>query len=215
MKDLELRGGGDILGIRQSGQAQEIGMSLFLKMLEEKIESIKESGKHEKENESLKKSVQIDIPISMGIPDEFFTGEGDKLNFYREIESLETHEDIQILADQLQGENPELFSKSKRNIQNLFLLLHLQVEGKKYALESIKKVGIHYQIDFLKNAGLENLKKFLTQDTELLFFVVDGHKVRTRTKDFENDEKFIEYLLHILESKNPKRKIQLKKNAIS
>lgn len=42
MKDLELRGGGDILGIRQSGQAQEIGMSLFLKMLEQRIEELKE-----------------------------------------------------------------------------------------------------------------------------------------------------------------------------
>lgn len=41
MKDLEIRGGGDILGVKQSGQAQEIGVSLFLKMLEEKIEDLK------------------------------------------------------------------------------------------------------------------------------------------------------------------------------
>jgi transcription-repair coupling factor (superfamily II helicase) len=45
MKDLEIRGGGDILGVRQSGQAKEIGVSLFLKMLEEKVDELKEEKK--------------------------------------------------------------------------------------------------------------------------------------------------------------------------
>ena len=52
MKDLEIRGGGDILGVKQSGQAQEIGISLFLKMLEEKIEELKNKHGEEKSKTS-------------------------------------------------------------------------------------------------------------------------------------------------------------------
>jgi transcription-repair coupling factor (superfamily II helicase) len=40
---LEIRGGGDILGIRQSGQATEIGINLFLELLEDKIEQLKQN----------------------------------------------------------------------------------------------------------------------------------------------------------------------------
>lgn len=101
MKDLEIRGGGDILGIRQSGQAKEIGVSLFLKMLEEKIEDLKEEKKNlnstlsqplpsqRKGVNTLKIQTQIDLMISAGIPDSYFLSETDKLNFYREIEMIQ------------------------------------------------------------------------------------------------------------------------------
>lgn len=67
MKDLEIRGGGDILGVKQSGQAQEIGISLFLKMLEEKIEELKNTQQEEKSKTSPdlnRVRTQVDIPIT-------------------------------------------------------------------------------------------------------------------------------------------------------
>ena len=107
MKDLEIRGGGDILGVRQSGQAKEIGVSLFLKMLEEKVEELKEeknavgnANLHSlQEKKNIKIQTKIDLMISASIPDSYFLSETDKLNFYREIELVQDREDLEYLKN--------------------------------------------------------------------------------------------------------------------
>lgn len=67
MKDLEIRGGGDILGVKQSGQAQEIGISLFLKMLEEKIEELKQEETHVSNKEHILTPVKLPCSIDLGL----------------------------------------------------------------------------------------------------------------------------------------------------
>ena len=65
-------------------------MSLFIKMLEEKIEWLK---KNPEKREVDKIDTKIDLHISAFVPNSYFNSETDKLNFYREIESLDTIDD--------------------------------------------------------------------------------------------------------------------------
>lgn len=207
MKDLEIRGSGDILGIRQSGQVQEIGINLFLKMLEEKIQELREQKQWIKPEPKL--DMQVDLQISASIPDEYFQSESDKIHFYREIESLSHIDELDMLIAWFKDVNPDI----PESTQNLFTILHLKLLGQKYFIQSIKKVGIHYQVDFKEQITLPELKEFLALDKEVHFHVVDIKRLRASTKLFENDKKFLQYLTCMLEKKvwNPKIKLKAKK----
>jgi transcription-repair coupling factor len=220
MKDLEIRGGGDILWVRQSGQAKEIWVSLFLKMLEEKIEDLKQEknniatsqeDKWLEEKKNINIQTKIDLMISASIPDDYFLSETDKLNFYREIELVSNISDLEHIKTS--------FLENSNNIDitnetlNLFSLLEVQIACRKYKIISIKKVGINYQLDFHVDTNLDELKQFLALDRDVLFSVVDAKKLRCKTKGFASDIKFIEYLLQLLWGNVQNKKIRLIKKA--
>ena len=211
MKDLEIRWGGDILWVRQSGQSKEIWVSLFLKMLEEKIEELKNG---EESVKKIKTQTSIDLMITANIPDDFFLTETDKLQFYRELELIENFEDLEYLKDKLFPGTYE--NHLPKGIENLFLLLECQILAQKYKILSIKRVWLNYQLDFEKDISLDELKSFLILDTQVVFHVTDLTKLRSPVKGFENDKKFIEYLTAILTgniSFNTSKKIRLKRTA--
>lgn len=210
MKDLEIRGWWDILGIRQSGQASDIWVSLFLKMLEEKIQELKEqqqSGKHIESVKNPSSAVNIDLMITASIPDSYFLSETDKLNFYREIELIRDVSDIEFLKNELFTLNSDI----PKETENLFLILETQILAQKYSIESIKKVGMSYQIDFAWEEDIETLKSFLKLDREVRFTVISWSRLRTPTKGFAKQENFLQYLLQLLWAKQENPKIKLVK----
>ncbi len=196
MKDLEVRWGGDILWIRQSGKAQEIGISLFLKMLEEKIEELQQK-KSTPQNTpktplvSLQKvRILLDIETLWGA--DVFYSDTDKLQFYRELELISTKEDIDYLELKTIWES-ENWSESS-SLKNIFRLLRLKYDVSLFHILQIKKVWDSYQIDFHPESTLEDLRDFLMHDTQTYFRVITPHRIRACKKDFANDQLFIEYL---------------------
>ena len=204
MKDLEIRWGWDILGVRQSGQAREIWVSLFIKMLEEKIEWLK---KNPEKRELDKIDTKIDLQISAFVPNSYFNSETDKLNFYREIESLDTIDDLRTMIQEFQDIN----SVFTPEVENLFMMLEAKLKAKKFSIVSIKSLGQSYQVQFKKDIPLDELKAFLKLDREVIFSVVDIQRLRTPRKHFANDKKFLEYLMKILDNKVVNKKIKIKK----
>lgn len=203
IKDLEIRWGWDILGIRQSGQVTQIGVNLYLELLERKIEEIKQTSTLTPIETF---ETTIDLQVEAYIPDSYFNGEADKLNFYREIESIQSLEDIDAIRKDFAEINPNLGDE----VKNLFSLLHLKIQSKKYKIISIKKVGIHYDIGFKQNIVVDELKKFLVLDKDVLFHIVSIDKIRTSRKSFKNDSEFLYYLLKMLDNTLENKKIKLK-----
>ena len=203
MKDLEIRGWWDILGVRQSGQVQEIWINLFLKMLEEKIEELKESPEKIPKD---KLDTSIDLEISATIPDEFFQSESDKIHFYREIESLSSVEELELIISGFTEVNETLPDSTK----NLFSILRIKILAQKYSINSIKRVGMNYQINFKESVKLHTLKDFLKLDKKISFQVIDIKRLHAPIKLFENDKKFLQYVLDMLGKKILNPKIRLK-----
>lgn len=203
MKDLEIRWSWDILWIRQSWQAKEIWVNLFIKMLEEKVEELKENSQQTIRDNI---DISVDLKIWASIPIEYFSSESDKLNFYREIESLDNLDDLDELTLSFKKVNPNFTPE----VENLFDIIKLKIKAKKYYIQSIKRVWINYQVEFNKNIKLENLKGFLKLDKEVNFAVVSINKIRASVKNFANDKKFLQYMLLLFDSKlwNPKIKLK-------
>lgn len=198
MKDLEIRWWWDILGIKQSGQNKYISVNIFLELLEKKVYELKN-------NKEKTIDTMVDLNIECFINDQYFNSETDKINFYKEIESLENLEDLDLLIEDFKNMNLSISHAE----QNLFDTIRLRIIASKYKITSIKKVWINYQIDFDSSIKVDDLKKFLELDKEVLFAVVSIDKIRTSIKNFENDQKFLQYLLSLFDNKIHNKKIKL------
>ncbi|MCD5380514.1 hypothetical protein LR004_01170, partial [Candidatus Gracilibacteria bacterium] len=155
-------------------------------------------------------NTKIDLQLDIGIPDAFFDSDLDKINFYREIESL-THEvDLENLIADFSVEN-NISETLPEEMENFFMLLKVKLKSSQHLITQIKKVGINYQVDFKENITLEELKTFLDLDKEVKFVVTSTTRLRTPVKHFTNTENFLQYLLNLFNKKVGRTKIKLKK----
>ena len=107
MKDLEIRGAGDLLGGEQSGFINDIGFDTYQKILNEAIEELKENEFKElyttEENKPKEfiKEVQIDTDFEILFPDNYINSITERLNLYNELSTLETDEELQQYEQRL------------------------------------------------------------------------------------------------------------------
>ncbi len=205
VKDLENRGGWEILWIQQSGKTSEIGITLYMNMLEEKIQELKNN--HFGEISSHKKiETTLDLNVEAYIPSDLFQNELDKIQFYKEIESISDFEELDEIIQDFSAQNESLSPSAF----HLFMLLKVRIQASNYGIVSIKRMWVSYHIDFESSSTIETLKNFLDLDEERYFSVVDLTKVKCVVSKFKNDTEFLQYLDKIFFQKKEnlkKRKI--------
>ena len=97
MRDIELRGAGNILGESQSGQVEAIGYDLYVKFLQQAVN--KASGKEFKSSDL--NDVYIDLKVDAYIPESYIEDQGQKIEMYTRISRIETLEDYSFLVEDL------------------------------------------------------------------------------------------------------------------
>ena len=208
VKDLEIRWWWEILWIKQSGRSDNIGINLYLELLEQKINSLKNDKiKSKKVTTTNISKIKIELNIEAYLDNNLFNSQLDKLNFYREIELIQQSDDLNYLIDDFNIIN----SKHTKQTNNFFDLLRLKIYCSKYNIIKIKKTKFDYVIEFAQNNGMQNLKKLLDLDKNMMFVVKNLEKVIISIKNFTNDEKFIKYLLQLFNKKIKNNKIKLKR----
>lgn len=106
MRDLDIRGAGNILGAEQSGFISEIGFEMYQKILDEALAELKETEfkdmfSSEQGDIELVKDCQIETDLELLIPDYYVTSINERLNLYKELDSIDTDEGLQAFADKL------------------------------------------------------------------------------------------------------------------
>jgi transcription-repair coupling factor (superfamily II helicase) len=108
MKDLEIRGAGDLLGGEQSGFINEIGFDTYQKILNEAIEELKENEFQELYNESeniedktFVKDAQIDTDFGILFPDDYINNITERLNLYTQLNKITSEEELQKFEAEL------------------------------------------------------------------------------------------------------------------
>lgn len=138
MKDLEIRGAGDLLGGEQSGFINEMGFETYQKILQEAIEELKETEFKElyqgSENDRLQtavKEVQIDTDLELYIPEEYVNIVSERLSLYQELSSVKTPEALEAFRLQLQdrfGVLPQVTLGLLESVQLKWLAIRLGLE---------------------------------------------------------------------------------------
>jgi transcription-repair coupling factor (superfamily II helicase) len=137
MKDLEIRGAGDLLGGEQSGFINDIGFDTYQKILTEAIEELKENEFKElyKEDETKPKDyvkdVQIDTDFEILIPDDYVNVISERLNLYNKLGELKNEEELQQfeleLIDRF-GELPTQVEDLLNSVRIKWIAKHIGVE---------------------------------------------------------------------------------------
>ena len=139
LKDLELRGAGNLLGAEQSGHAHAVGFDLYLRWLEETVRALRGQGKQE-----LPTPPEVVLEQPAHLPDDYVTDDDVKLDLYRRLARAETSGDI----DGLRAELRERFGPPPREAEALLDLARLRVVGAALGLQHVLVRGDEARLTF-------------------------------------------------------------------
>ncbi len=149
MKDLEIRGAGDLLGGEQSGFINEIGFDTYQKILNEAIEELKEnefrdiySETEDVEQKDFVKDTQIDTDFELLFPDDYINNITERLNLYTKLNELKTEEELLQFEEELVdrfGELPTQAVDLLNSVRIKWIASHIGLE--KVIMKKGKFVG--------------------------------------------------------------------------
>ena len=161
MKDLEIRGAGNILGSEQSGHIHTVGYDLYTRLLSAAVEDLRkeQSNNGNSQDISYKQSQQIsvDLGIPASIPKEYIEDLTIRLNFYQSLTHIRNKKQINDFEKELK----DRFGNFPIEVENLIFILKLKIETGLTGAQSITKNGKQILIQF--PYGLSNMKSILNK----------------------------------------------------
>jgi transcription-repair coupling factor (superfamily II helicase) len=135
MKDLEIRGAGTLLGVKQSGFISAVGFSLYCRLLAEAVEEqkAKQAGIPEKARPSPLPPPTLDLPLKAYIPEEYVADVETRLSLYQNLAKVDKVEQIEALADEFS----DRFGALPAEVQNLLYAVKVKMLAAKAGIESI------------------------------------------------------------------------------
>ena len=187
MRDLEIRGAGNLLGADQSGHMEAVGYDLYCKMLNDAI--LQQKG--EKQEEDF--NTTIELPIDAYIPSTYVKNELTKLELYKRISGVWNDEDYEDMLDEL----TDRFGEPTYEVMNLLLIAKIRAKAHAAYIAGItyKNKQIHVEMAPKVRIKVELLEDFLTKylnnirvvTSETPGFVIDLEKksLKNFVKDLE------------------------------
>ena len=136
MKDLDIRGAGNLLGAEQSGFISEIGFDMYQKILNEAIQELKETEFKEMYDElqtAFVHDCQIETDLEILIPDDYVSNIAERINLYKELDNYETEEELAKFEEELVDRFGPVPEPTKEMIQ----ALRLRWMGKAIGIEKL------------------------------------------------------------------------------
>ena len=132
LRDLEIRGAGNLLGREQHGHMAKVGYELYLSLLEKAVNNEK-LGKDKKSIEEVQKDVKIDVDISAYISDEYIKDPIQKILMYQKISDIKNKEESMDVIDELLDRYGDL----PKETENLIKIVEIRNEARKYGVTRI------------------------------------------------------------------------------
>ena len=216
MRDLEIRGAGNLLGKEQTGFINEIGFELYLKMIDQAVEELK----YQEFKEIFKTLPQteerseptLDTYFDIGIPDTYMPEQTDRLNFYTALYTAKTIEELNELVEEM----IDRFGNIPALVNRLILAAKLRFYAS-YALFERIIIQRNVVIVILPKGEKEEYYKY--KFVEMMRFILDKYKDKINFEqkkdimrlviknDFPKPEDLLQYLIEFC-----KRVKQLNKN---
>ncbi|MGP4042516.1 transcription-repair coupling factor [Gracilibacillus sp. D59] len=184
MRDLSIRGAGNILGAQQHGFIDSVGFDMYSQMLNEAVEA-KKQGKAVEEVQPFE--VELDLKIDAYIPDDYIPDEKQKIDMYKRFQAIYSQEDIHDLRDEI----IDRFGDYPEEVENLFHVSTLKMMSKKERIEAIteRKQKIEVIVDEERSQELDGAKlfEFANQYGRLIQLGTEERKLKVEFR-FEKDQ---------------------------
>ena len=142
LKDLEIRGAGNLLGGEQSGHIAEVGFDLYMRMVGEAVEEFKTGFVPQSEDESKFKECKVELPVTAHIPVEYLTSERLRLDIYRRMADAQNSADLDAIKEEL----IDRFGELPTEAINLMAVANLRTLAKSLGLTEVVLQGKHLRL---------------------------------------------------------------------
>lgn len=149
MRDLEIRGAGNLLGARQHGHMEAVGYDLYCKMLNEAVKKLKGETIEEQDYET-----GVDIKVDAFIPVSYIKNEFQKLDIYKRIAEIETEEEKSDMIDELL----DRFGEPPKSVMNLLAIALLKAKAHKAYITEIASKGKNIRFTMYPKAKIQTEK---------------------------------------------------------
>ncbi|MGH8968955.1 MAG: transcription-repair coupling factor [Actinomycetes bacterium] len=133
MKDLEIRGAGNLLGGEQSGHIAAVGFDLYVRLVGEAVAEFKGEGQEEL------KDVKVELPVDAYLPHDYVPGERLRLEAYRKLASVASEDDIDAVRAELQ----DRYGEPPTPVVNLFEVARFRTMARRADLGEVALAGNH------------------------------------------------------------------------
>ncbi len=177
MRDLSIRGAGNLLGAEQHGFIDSVGFDLYSQMLKDAIEERKGDAPKEKAF-----SVEIDLEVDAYIPGTYINDEKQKIDMYKRFRSIESLKDIMDLQDEMM----DRFGDFPEEVEYLFQVSRMKELAKEVKVEKVGRSKKDIQLLFHESAreaiGGETIFEVANEFGNKLSLGADGNKVKVVVK---------------------------------
>jgi len=133
LKDLEIRGAGNLLGGEQSGQIAGVGFDLYVRMIGEAVNELKGDGPADRPE------VRVELPVNAHIPHDYLPGERLRLEAYTQIAAIDSGRGVSAVADEL----TDRYGQLPGPVLNLLEVARLRARARRAGLTDITLQGNH------------------------------------------------------------------------
>ena len=150
MRDLEIRGAGDILGTRQHGHIAAVGFHLYTRLLSDSVSHLRSERGLPPEpfgpaRDPVRPLINVDLPLDIGIPSDYVPDKNMRLRLYRRIADLRSLAEIEALADEFR----DRFGPLPEQVDNLLYQLKIKLVAEKAGLSSVsaenKQIALRFR----------------------------------------------------------------------
>ena len=209
MRDLEIRGSGNMLGAEQSGHVAEIGFELYLKMLQEAVRKMKQGGDETIDIAAKTICTEIDIDIKAYFPESYISDTRLRIGLYQRLDTVMSETELADLYDEL----IDRFGVPDEPVDNLLRLMQLKQIASEARILSIKqkKTSVYIKIDPEAEFDLQALMGYVAKSTGKLYLkniddstyvVVDTNKMRKGNKYLDSLKLILVQLKSIVTGEN-------------
>ena len=144
MKDLEMRGAGNVLGAQQSGHIEGVGFDLYMRLVGEAIDAYRAlaDGKPVDATDQGPKEIRVDLPVDAHIPEKYINSERLRLEQYRKLAEAGGEDDLQAIASELR----DRFGTPPGEVERLFAVARLRLQARAAGVADIGMQGNRIKI---------------------------------------------------------------------
>ena len=167
MRDLEIRGAGNLLGVRQHGHMEAVGYDMYCKLLNEAVKGLKGGVQTVADF-----TTTVDLDVDAFIPATYIVNEVQKLDIYKRIAGIESVKDMDDMKDELL----DRFGAIPRSVENLLRIALIRVAAHKLYITELKGKNERIMLQMKKDAPVrvEKIPGFVKQRAERLSFTAYG-----------------------------------------
>lgn len=160
MKDMEIRGAGNLLGKDQSGDVYSVGFDLYLRLLEQAIQRLSNED-YEQESEPL-----LELEYTGFIPETYITNAQTKMEIYKKIAAVSTQDELENVYLELE----DRFGPIPDEVQSLLCLAEIRIICKKLAISCLKEKQGHLTVEFAKvhDISVEKVLRLMQENPGLV-----------------------------------------------